>query len=206
MKHNLPTPSQAWGSDIDRRVAYLENDMTLMKSKVSNSYDAVSALTSSRAANGVAQPFYQEMLVEQPGSNPGIGAYEDLWKAPLDWGNAGSFMQLSITGFLYIPVIPLTTGEYIFPQVFTGVRDHLGRERKLAHIPYVVSGLATGRGGRGTDLVMVTGLSFTMVVDYDNFQYGTAFIGLKGSKDHPEYIDNHNGHAYVSVQFSGVRY
>lgn len=207
MKHNLPTPSQAWGSDIDRRVAYLENDMTLMKSKVSNSYDAVSALTSSRAANGVAQPFYQEMLVEQPGSNPGIGAYEDLWKAPLDWGNAGSFMQLSITGFLYIPVRPSSIGEYIFPQAIVGVRDHLGRERKLTHIPYVISGLATGRGGRGgTDLTMTTGLSFTMVVDYDNFQYGHAFIGLQGSQQHPEYIDNHNSHAYVSVQFSGVRY
>lgn len=207
MKHNLPQPSQAWGSDIDRRVAYLENDMALMKSKVNNSYDAVSALTSSRAANGVAQPFYQEMLVEQPGSNRGIGAYEDLWKASLDWGNAGSFMQLSITGFLYIPVRPTAIREYIFPQVTIGVRDHLGRERKLDSIPYVIAGAPTGRGGSGSnDLVMVTGLSFTMVVDYDNFQYGVAFIGLKGSQEHPEYIDNQNSHAYVSVQFSGVRY
>lgn len=207
MKHNLPTPSQAWGSDIDRRVAYLENDMTLMKSKVNNSYDAVSALTSSRAANGVAQPFYQEMFIEQPGSNPGIGAYEDLWRTPLDWGNAGSFMQLSITGFLYVPVRPSTLREYIYPQAVVGVRDHLGRERKLVHIPNVVAGAATGNGGSGSvDLIMTTGLSFTMVVDYDNFQYGQAFIGLKGSHDHPEYIDNQNGHAYLSVQFSGVRY
>ena len=59
MKHNLPQPSQAWGSDINRRIAYLENDVTLMKSKISNSYDAVTALNASRASNGVAQPFYE---------------------------------------------------------------------------------------------------------------------------------------------------
>ena len=207
MKHNLPTPSQAWGSDIDRRVSYLENDMTLMKSKVNNSYDAVSALISTRAANGVAQPFYQEMFIEQPGSNPGVGAYEDLWKLPLDWGNSGSFMQLSITGFLYIPVRPTALREYIYPQAVVGVRDHLGRARKLVHIPNVVAGSLTGNGGSGsTDLIMTTALSFTMVVDYYNFQYGHAFIGLKGSQAHPEYIDNQNSHAYLSVQLSGVRY
>lgn len=204
MKHNLPAPSQAWGSDIDRRIAYLENDMTLMKSKVSNSYDAVSALTSTRAANGVAQPFYREMFIEQPGGNIGIGAYEDLWKASFDWGNTGSFIQLSITGFLYIPMRRSALGEYIYPQSIVGVRDNIGRERKLVHIPNVIAGAKTGGGD--VIPVMTAGLSFTMVVDYDNFQYGQAFVGLEGSPSHPEYIDNQNSHAYLSVQFSGVRY
>ena len=124
MKHNLPTPSQAWGSDIDRRVAYLENDMTLMKSKVSNSYDAVSALTSTRAANGVAQPFYHELFIEQPGARPGIGAYEDLWTLPLDWGYSGSFMQLSITGYLYLPTKEIDLSNYTHPQAVVGVSEN----------------------------------------------------------------------------------
>lgn len=37
MKHNLPAPSQAWGSDIDRRLAALESQVRLYDNKLSNS-------------------------------------------------------------------------------------------------------------------------------------------------------------------------
>ncbi|MBF0966884.1 hypothetical protein [uncultured Actinomyces sp.] len=202
MKHNLPTPSQAWGSDIDRRVAYLENDMTLMKSKVSNSYDAVSALTSTRAANGVAQPFYHELFIEQPGARPGIGAYEDLWTLPLDWGYSGSFMQLSITGYLYLPTKEIDLSNYTHPQAVVGVRDNQMRERKLvSHANSIFE-----RQNNSTRYALSCSLSFTMVVDFDNFQYGYAFIGFQGLLGQPGYIDNYNGRAHLSVQLSGVRY
>lgn len=95
-------------------------------------------------------------------------------------------------------------GEYIYPQIVVGVRDNIGRERKLVHIPNVIAGAKTGGGD--VIPVMTAGLSFTMVVDYDNFQYGQAFVGLEGSSSHHNYIDNKNSHAYLSVQFSGVRY
>lgn len=202
MKHNLPTPSQAWGSDIDRRVAYLENDMTLMKSKVNNSYDTVSALTASRASNGVAQPFYHELFIEQPGVRPGIGAYEDLWTVPLDWGYSGSFMQLSITGYLYLPTREINLDNYTQPQAVVGVRDNQLRERKLvSHTNQLLE-----RQNNKTQYALSCSLSFTMVVDFDNFQYGNAFIGLQGLLGQPDYIDNYNGRAHLSVQLSGVRY
>lgn len=202
MKHNLPQPSQAWGSDIDRRVAYLENDMTLMKSKVSNSYDAVTALNASRAANGVAQPFYEEQLIMQPGIHDGIGGYENLWQTPLNWGNAGSFMQLSIAGYLYIPVRDINLSEYTQPQVRIGVRDNQNNERRLDS--YVTS--IVERVNNNTRYALSSGLSFTMVVDFDRFQYGSVFVGLQGMSGTPTYISNKDQRAHLFVQFSGVRY
>ena len=203
MKHNLPQPSQAWGSDVDRRIAYLENDMTLMKSKVSNSYDAVSALTSSRAANGVAQPFYRELMIDRPGAHDGIGVYEDLWTEPLEWGNAGSFMQLSITGYLYIPLRELNLNSYTQPRAIVGVRDNnqMDMRRLVSHVNTFVE-----RVDNVSRYALSCGLSFTTVVDFDRFQYGHAFIGLEGLPGQPRYINNKDGHAYLSVQLSGVRY
>lgn len=202
MKHNLPQPSQAWGSDVDRRIAYLENDMTLMKSKISNSYDAVTALNASRAANGVAQPFYYDSHITAPGAMSGIAGYEDLWVAPLDWGNTGSFMQLSITGYLYMPAREITLNSYNQPQVTVGVRDNQTRERKLTSY---VNNLVERRSNR-TQYAVAASLSYVTVIDFSNFEHGRAFIGFQGLYDQPEYIDNHNGQAYLSVQLSGVRY
>lgn len=202
MKHNLPQPSQAWGSDVDRRIAYLENDMTLMKSKVTNSYDAVNGLVAARSANGVAQPFYTELFIEQPGARPGIGAYEDLWAVPLDWGYSGSFMQMSITGYLYLPVRDANLDNFVQPQVAVGVRDNQRRERKLGlHANNILN-----RQNNVTSYALSCSLSFTMVVDFDNFQYGYAFIGMQGNLSQPDYIDNYNSRAHLAVQLSGVRY
>lgn len=202
MKHNLPQPSQAWGSDINRRIAYLENDMTLMKSKVSNSYDAVTALNASRASNGVAQPFYEEHLIMQPGSHDGISGYENLWQTHLDWGNAGSFMQLSIAGYLYIPVRDFDLSEYVQPQVSIGVRDNQNNERRLDS--YVTS--IVERVNNSTRYALSSGLSFTMVVDFDRFQHGLVFVGIQGMSGAPKYINNKDSHAHLFIQFSGVRY
>lgn len=203
MKHNLPQPSQAWGSDIDRRVAYLENDMTLMKSKVGNSYDAVNALVASRAANGVAQPFYQELRIDRPGPRDGIGTYEDLWEVPLDWGRAGSFMQLSISGYIYLPVRDLNLNSYSQPRLSVGVRDsNRTYTRRLdSHANTIVE-----RWNNQSQYALSGSLSLSMVVDFDNFQYGSVFVGLEGLPGQPSYINNHNDRAYLSVQLSGVRY
>lgn len=203
MKHNLPQPSQAWGSDVDRRIAYLENDMTLMKSKVGNSYDAVSALVASRAANGVAQPFYQELRIDRPGPRDGIGTYEDLWEVPLDWGRAGSFMQLSISGYIYLPVRDLNLNNYSQPRLFVGVRNsNRTYTRRLdSHANTIVE-----RWNNQSQYALSGSLSLSMVVDFDNFQYGSVFVGLEGLPNQPNYINNHNDRAYLSVQLSGVRY
>lgn len=203
MKHNLPQPSQAWGSDVDRRIAYLENDMTLMKSKVGNSYDAVNALVASRATNGVAQPFYQELRINRPGPRDGIGTYEDLWEVPLDWGRAGSFMQLSISGYIYLPVRDLNLNNYNQPRLSVGVRDsHRTYMRRLdSHANTIVE-----RWNNQSHYALSGSLSLSMVVDFDNFQYGSVFVGLEGLPDQPSYINNHNDRAYLSVQLSGVRY
>lgn len=203
MKHNLPQPSQAWGSDVDRRIAYLENDMTLMKSKVGNSYDAVSALVASRAANGVAQPFYQELRIDRPGPRDGIGTYEDLWEVPLDWGRAGSFMQLSVSGYIYLPVRDLNLSNYSQPRLSVGVRDsNRTYTRRLdSHANTIVE-----RWNNQSQYALSGSLSLSMVVDFDNFQYGSVFVGLEGLPSQPSYINNHNDRAYLSVQLSGVRY
>ncbi len=202
MKHNLPQPSQAWGSDVDRRIAYLENDMTLMKSKVNNSYDAVTALNASRAANGVAQPFYQEQFIRQPGAYDGVGSYEYLWKTPLEWGSAGSFMQLSITGYLYLPLRELNLNNYQQPLAVVGVQDNDLHERRLM----LAANTITERQNNVTQYALSCALPYTTVVDFDRFQYGKLFVGLYGLYGQPSYIDNHNDRAYLSVQFSGVRY
>lgn len=203
MKHNLPQPSQAWGSDVDRRIAYLENDMTLMKSKVGNSYDAVSALVASRASNGVAQPFYQELRIDRPGPRDGIGTYEDLWEVPLDWGRAGSFMQLSISGYIYLPLRDLNLSNYSQPRLSVGVRDsnRTYMRRLDSHANTIVE-----RWNNQSQYALSGSLSLSTVVDFDNFQYGSVFVGLEGLPSQPSYINNHNDRAYLSVQLSGVRY
>lgn len=202
MKHNLPQPSQAWGSDIDRRVAYLENDMTLMKSKVNNSYDTVAALNASRAANGIARPFYRTYSINKPGEHDGIGGYEDLLSVPLEWEGAGSFMQLSITGYLYTPLRDLNLSNYNQPEVAVGVRDGDRHERRLV----IAANTITERQNNVTRYALSCGLSFTTVVDFNSFEYGSAFIGLYGLYGQPSYINNHNDRARLSVQISGVRY
>lgn len=202
MKHNLPQPSQAWGSDIDRRVAYLENDVTLMKSKVNNSYDTVTALNASRAANGIARPFYHSYLINKPGAYDGIGEYEDLLSLPLEWEDAGSFMQVSITGYLYTPLRDLNLSNYNQPEVAVGVRDGDRHERKLV----IAANTITERRNNAAQYALSCGLSFTTVVDFNSFEYGSAFIGLHGLYGQPSYINNHNDRAYLSIQISGVRY
>ena len=79
MKHNLPQPSQAWGTDVDRRIASLEAELRLLKSNFSNSVDSINALTNSRSTSGVAVPFSDSMIIPQPGRSRGVGTYEDLW-------------------------------------------------------------------------------------------------------------------------------
>ncbi len=202
MKHNLPQPSQAWGSSIDRRVAYLENDVTLMKSKVNNSYETITALNSSRAVNGIARPFYHTYHINKPGAHDGIGEYEDLLSLPLEWEGAGSFMQLTITGYLYTPLRELSLSNYNQPEAVVGVRDGDRHERKLV----IAANTITERQNNVSQYALSCSLSFTTVVDFNSFEQGSAFIGLRGLYGQPSYINNHNNRAYLSVQISGVRY
>ena len=101
MKHNLPTPSQAWGSDIDRRLANLESLVRVHDNKLTNSSDTLSALVQSNAANGVAQPFSFTETRTKLIYNPDQYYFGNtVYSRQLDWGRLAHLCSCRFLGLL----------------------------------------------------------------------------------------------------------
>ena len=202
MKHNLPQPSQAWGTDVDRRIASLEAELRLLKSSFSNSVDSINALTNNRSTSGVAVPFNDSMIILHPGRSRGVGTYEDLWYQSLPWGDSGSFMQLTLTGTL-----ELVVGAELFrdnsrgPAVYVGVMDgSMGHTMRnycyTSHRPF-------GQEGK---FILDAIINYTTVIPFDKYYNGYMYLGVKGSASKPQFIYNWDDYSYLRMEITGVRY
>lgn len=202
MKHNLPQPSQAWGTDVDRRIASLEAELRLLKSNFSNSVDSINALTNNRSTSGVAVPFNDSMIILHPGRSRGVGTYEDLWYQSLPWGDSGSFMQLTLTGTL-----ELVVGAEFFrdnsrgPAVCVGVMDgSMGHTmRNYCYTSY----RPFGQEGK---FILDAIINYTTVIPFDKYYNGYMYLGVEGSASKPQLIYNWDDYSYLRMEITGVRY
>lgn len=192
MKHNLPAPSQAWGSDIDRRLANLESLVRVHDNKLTNSSDAISALVQSNAANGVAQPFNftdtrSKLVFTDDTSHVGNSVYT----AQLDWGNAGSFMLVAVSGFISIRV-----------------KDNISPSSVLFQAHVIVNGARIG----GTTVFVPTynktlsaPLSLTTLINYNEVSNPYVTINVSGYNP-DQYLVSASDQSGLQVSISGVRY
>lgn len=202
MKHNLPQPSQAWGTDVDRRIASLEAELRLLKSNFSNSVDSINALTNNRSTSGVAVPFNDSMIILHPGRGRGVGTYEDLWYQSLPWGDSGSFMQLALTGTL-----ELVVGAEFFrdnsrgPAVCVGVMDgSMGHTmRNYCYTSY----RPFGQEGK---FILDAIINYTTVIPFDKYYNGYMYLGVEGSASKPQLIYNWDDYSHLRMEITGVRY
>lgn len=202
MKHNLPQPSQAWGTDVDRRIASLEAEIRLLKSNFSNSVDTINALTNSRSTSGVAVPFSDSMIIPQPGRSHGVGTYEDLWYQSLPWGDSGSFMQLTLSGTLELVVgADLFRGDSRGPAVSVGVMD--GSNGHVLRSYCYTSYRSIGQEGK---FILDAIINYTTIIPFDKYYDGFMFLGVEGSASKPQLIYNWDGYSHLSMQITGVRY
>ena len=192
MKHNLPSPSQAWGTDIDRRLANLESLVRVHDNKLTNSSDTLSALVQSNAANGVAQPFSfkeeRSKLVYNP-DNLHIG--NSVYTQQLDWGGAGSFMLVSVSGLITVHLQNNISGSTDMFEVHT---------------------LVQGSSTYGTSIMVPTrnktlsaSLSFTTLIDYNETSNPYVTINIDGYNT-DNYLVSGSERSYLRVSISGVRY
>lgn len=192
MKHNLPSPSQAWGTDIDRRLANLESLVRVHDNKLTNSSDTLSALVQSNAANGVAQPFNftdirSKLVFTDDTSHVGNSVYT----AQLDWGNAGSYMLVAVSGFISIRV-----------------KDNITPSSTLFQAHVIVNGARIG----GTTVFVPTynktlsaPLSLTTLINYN--EVSNPYVAINVSGYNPDqYLVSASDQSSLQVSISGVRY
>lgn len=202
MKHNLPQPSQAWGTDVDRRIASLEAELRLLKSNFSNSVDSINALTNNRSTSGVAVPFNDSRIILHPGRSRGVGTYEDLWYQSLPWDDSGSFMQLTLTGTLELVVgaelfRDNSRGPAVYVGVMDGSMDHAMRNHcYTSYRPF-------GQEGK---FILDAIINYTTVIPFDKYYNGYMYLGVKGLASKPQLIYNWDDYSYLRMEITGVRY
>lgn len=189
MKHNLPAPSQAWGSDIDRRLAALESQVRLYGNKLSNSTDSLTALTQRVSANGVAQPF---SFFESRGGLILDGNFDNLiYTRQLDWGEAGSFMLVTISGFVTVRLRDGITPSSTMFNVYTHVT---GTEGYGYAVMVPINGLTLG----GT-------ISYTSLIRSNEGYNPSINISLSGLRT-DSYLVSGAETNILQVSVAGVRY
>lgn len=189
MKHNLPAPSQAWGSDIDRRLAALESQVRLYDNKLSNSTDSLTALTQRVSANGVAQPF---SFTEGRSTITLDGDFSNqLYTRQLDWGEAGSFMLVAISGFVTVrlrdSITPSSTMYMVYSQI-------TGAEGYGYSVMVPVNGSTLGAS-----------ISYTSLISYDERYNPSISISLSGLRT-DEYLVSGSVTNTLQISVAGVRY
>lgn len=192
MKHNLPAPSQAWGSDIDRRLANLESLVRVHDNKLTNSSDTLSALVQSNAANGVAQPFSFIETRTKLIYNPDQYHFGNtVYSRQLDWGEAGSFMLVSVSGFITVRLQDNIASSTTMFRVYTTVN---GSESYGSAIMVPIYSKSLGAS-----------ISFTTLVDYNKTSNPYVTINI-GGYNTDNYLVSGSDQSSIHVSVSGVRY
>lgn len=195
MRHNLPTPSQAWGSDIDRRVAKLEDNMRRLENLAGNSSSTLNTLVSDKAINGVAQPFvindHRTNLIVSSDSN----SYDNLiWSYPLDWGVASSYMIVSLSGYVQLPVSDNYGAKISDSVIRSGIVGGNNQGRNSISIG-VINGYR----------MFIAPIASTTVVQYTDNINPTASVSISNSSLLNNVI-NGSDRSYITVTISGVKY
>ena len=94
MKHNLPAPSQAWGSDIDRRIALLESKINSHENKVYNTASSISTLTQQINFKKSSEGFFTSYFYD------GINHNMEPHPYSIDWAEGKTTMLLTVAGFI----------------------------------------------------------------------------------------------------------
>lgn len=94
MKHNLPAPSQAWGSDIDRRIGLLESKISSHENKVSNTASTLSTLAQQVNFNEPSKGFFTSYFYDDINHNMEPYPYS------IDWAEGRTTMLLTVAGFI----------------------------------------------------------------------------------------------------------
>lgn len=192
MKHNLPAPSQAWGSDIDRRLKTLESLVNVHDNKLNNSSDTLNALVQNNAARGVAHPFSFTDNRSSLYFNQDDRYYGNtIYSRQLDWGSSGSFMLVTVSGYITIPVQQNITPSSMLFKIYTYI---------------------TGGNSYGTAVMVPTSsktlgatLSFTTLIEYTETSNPYLTIAISGA-DQNYYLVNSSSSSNLAVSVSGVRY
>lgn len=191
MRHNLPTPSQAWGTDIDKRLASLESRLRLAENQLGNATASVSSLTSERAINGVAQPFVHRDYITNLVMPDSLVSYNSIiWSRPISWESAGSYMLVTVSGSVSIPLL---SGAQVLPgdyELHTSISGAYG----VSSIMFV---------DRLKNLV--GSFTYTMVINYSDNPNPVAQLSLKGAHITDNIASGHNN-SNMSVNITGVRY
>lgn len=195
MRHNLPTPSQAWGTDIDRRIAKLEDNMRRLENLAGNSSSTLNTLVSDKAINGVAQPFvindHRTNLIVSSDSN----SYDNLiWSYPLDWGVASSYMIVSLSGYVQLPISDNYGARTSDSVIRSGITGGINQGRNSVSI-----GMIDGYR------MFIAPITSTTVVQYTDNINPTASVSISNSSLLNNVI-NGSDRSYITVTISGVRY
>lgn len=195
MRHNLPAPSQAWGTDIDRRVAKLEDNMRRLENLAGNSSSTLNTLVSDKAINGVAQPFvindHRTNLIVSSDSN----SYDNLiWSYPLDWGVSSSYMIVSLSGYVQLHVSDNYGAKISDSVIRSGITGGTSQGRNSASIGII-------DGSR----MFIAPITSTTVVQYTDNINPTASVSISNSSLLNNVI-NGSDRSYITVTISGVRY
>lgn len=195
MRHNLPTPSQAWGTDIDRRVAKLEDNLRRLENLAGNSSSTLNTLVSDKAINGVAQPFvindHRTNLIVSSDSN----SYDNLiWSYPLDWGVSSSYMIVSLSGYVQLHVSDNYGAKISDSVIRSGITGGTSQGRNSASIGII-------DGSR----MFIAPITSTTVVKYTDNINPTASVSISNSSLLNNVI-NGSDRSYITVTISGVRY
>lgn len=191
MRHNLPAPSQAWGTDIDKRIASLESRLRLAESQIGNTTNSISSLTSERAINGVAQPFVFRNTVNNivmPDSS--VSNNPIIWSYPISWGSAGSYMMVTVSGWVYLP---LNSGAQVLPGDYT-------LRISISGSYHTISPLFVSRGNN-----LVGSFTHTIVISNSDNPTPVAQLELSGGRIIDNIASGHNN-SYIDVNITGVRY
>lgn len=191
MRHNLPAPSQAWGTDIDKRIASLESRLRLAENQIGNTTNSVSSLTSERSINGVARPFVFTNTannIVMPDSS--VSSNTIIWSHPISWGDAGSYMMVTVSGEIYLPLnsdAQVLPGDYKLRASISGT--------------YPTTSIMIVDRYRN----LIGSFNHTIVINYSTNTTPVAQLELSGGRIIDNIASGHNN-SYVNVKITGVRY
>lgn len=193
MKHNLPAPSQAWGSDIDRRLANLESAMRVQDNKLVNSADTLRSLVQNSTTNSGGQPF--DITDTQAGlyfNDDPAHSGSNVYTRQLSWADGGSHMLVIVSGFIEIRLQDSITPSTTLFKVHSAIN---------------------GKGIIGTSVMVPTygghtlgaTISGSTLIEYNKVHDPQVLISVAGYNPN-NYLVNGSPTSSLTISISGVRY
>lgn len=204
MRSNLPAPSQAWGNDIERRLAALESQQLLLSNNFNTTRGQVEGLTSARSVAGVAIPWFASQTVPQPNDGRNIGERTRVAMQFLDWKDRGNLMAVTAMLTAVIPSRPdknFDWTKFETPYAYLGVEPSDGGLTYRREFLYVLQGTMIK-----TKQHWVVSATFASVLDYDTYRNAYVYADLRGTPDEPEFLCTRDSSSYATLAVSATIY